>query len=56
MTATGSVDTLNADMLLIVEGLLVCTVAGDLQIYASPETNAGILTVKAGSSLVLTQV
>ncbi len=51
---TISVDTINADMLIIIEGLFICTVSGDLQLYHGSET-ANSTTVKAGSSLILTR-
>ena len=51
---TVSVDTLNADMLMVIEGLFICTVSGDLQLYHGSET-ANSTTVKAGSSLILTR-
>lgn len=51
---TLSVDTANADMLIIIEGLMVCTVSGDLQLYHGSETAAST-TVKAGTSLILTR-
>jgi hypothetical protein len=51
---TLSVDTLNADMLMVIEGLFICTVSGDLQLYHGSEV-AAASTVKAGSSLILTR-
>ncbi len=51
---TVSVDTANADMLTIIEGLFVCTVSGDLELWHGSETAAST-TVKAGSSLILTR-
>jgi hypothetical protein len=52
---TLSVDTANADMLMIIEGVAVVTVSGDLQLYHGSEV-AFASTVKAGSSLRLTKV
>jgi hypothetical protein len=52
---TISVDTADADMLMIIEGLMVVTVAGDLELWHGSEV-AAASTVKAGSVLVLTKV
>lgn len=54
MGPTLSVDTLNADMLMIIEGLLVCTVAGNIELYHASEV-AAASTVKAGTSLIITK-
>lgn len=51
---TLSVDTINADMLTIIEGLMVVTVAGNLELWHGSEV-AAASTVKAGTSLVLTK-
>ena len=51
---TLSVDTANANMLTIIEGLFVCTASGDLQLYHGSEV-AAASTVKAGTSLILTR-
>lgn len=51
---TLSVDTANADMLTIIEGLFICTVSGDLQLYHGSEVAANS-TVKTGTSLILTR-
>jgi hypothetical protein len=50
-----SVDTANADMLEMIEGLMIVTVAGDLELWHGSET-AAATTTKAGSSLMLIQV
>jgi len=47
-------DTADADMLTIIEGLLVCTVDGDIELWHGSETTA-ISTVKAGTGLKLTK-
>jgi hypothetical protein len=52
---TLSVDTLNADMLMIVEGILVVTVAGNLELYWASEVAASAATLKDGTSLRLTK-
>jgi len=49
-----SVDTINADMLMIIEGLMIVTASGDLQLLHGSET-ANATTVKAGTSLILTK-
>ena len=56
LAATTSVDTLNADMLMIIEGLIVCTVDGNLELYFAPETAAGGATIMADSTLCITKV
>jgi hypothetical protein len=48
------VDTAAADLLMVIEGLMVVTVAGDLELWHGSEV-AAQSTVKAGSSLVLTK-
>lgn len=52
LTAYVSVDTANADALYIIDGLFVCTVDGDLELWHGSET-ANSTTVKAGSILEL---
>ena len=49
---TTDVDSANADVLYIVEGLVVVTAAGNLELYWAPEVNANA-TMKAGSSLIV---
>ncbi len=56
LAATTAVDTTNSDMLLIVEGLAVCTVDGNLEFYIAPETSAGGVTVMTDSTLCITKV
>jgi hypothetical protein len=51
---TVSVDAANSDMMMIIEGLVVVTVAGFLRLYHASEVAASS-TVKAGSSLIVTQ-
>ncbi len=57
-TAAGMGPTLGTDgtgdMLLVVEGLLIATTTGTMELYHASETAAST-TVKAGSSLVLTR-
>lgn len=52
-TSTG-VDTANSDMLTIIEGLVIVTADGDIELWHGSEV-AAASTVKAGSSLVLTR-
>lgn len=49
---TVSVDTANADMLAIIEGLMIVTVDGDIELWHGSEV-AAASTVKAGASLEL---
>lgn len=49
---TTDVDTLNADVLYIIEGIVTVTVAGNLEICWAPEAAANS-TLKAGSSLIV---
>jgi hypothetical protein len=51
---TEAVDTANADMLAYIQGLIVVTAAGDLELWHGSEVAASS-TVKAGTSLVLTK-
>lgn len=53
---TISVDTANADMLMIIEGLAVVTVTGNLELYMGTEVAASGAIVKAGSHLILTKM
>jgi hypothetical protein len=53
---TLGVDTANADMLMVIEGLCIVTVSGDLQLYMGTEIAGSGATVKAGSSLVVVRV
>ena len=52
---TLSVDTANADMLMIIEGLMVVTVAGNLELYHGSET-AVTTSIEADSVLMIIQV
>ncbi len=52
---TLSVDTINADMFVIIEGMMIVTGSGDLELWHGSE-NAVSTTVKAGTSLVLTKI
>jgi hypothetical protein len=50
-----SVDSANADMLAVIEGIMVVTVAGNIELYHASEV-AAASTVKAGSAVRLTRV
>jgi hypothetical protein len=52
---TLGVDTINADMLMVIEGTFEASTGGDIQLYHGSEV-AAISTVKAGSSLVITKL
>lgn len=52
---TISVDSVNADMLMIVEGLVQATSAGDLQLYHASEVAAASI-IKAESSLLVNKI
>lgn len=49
---TISVDTANGDMLMLIEGLMIVTVAGNLELWQASEV-AGTSVVKAGTSLLV---
>lgn len=52
-----SVDTVNADMLAIINGIMVVTVSGNLELYFGSETTGtGVQTIMKDSSLVLTKI
>ena len=53
---TISVDTINVDMFMIIEGMFTCTVDGDLQLYFGSEAGAaGTQSLMADSVLMLTE-
>jgi hypothetical protein len=54
LTTTASVDATNSDMLAVIEGIVIVTVSGDLELWQAAE-NANSTTVKAGTSLILTK-
>jgi len=55
MGPTVSVDAANSDMLCVMEGLMVVTVSGNIELYHASETAAST-QVMAGSCLILHQV
>lgn len=54
MGPTASVDAANSDMLMIIEGLMIVTVSGNIELWHASEV-AAASTVKAGSSLIVTK-
>lgn len=52
---TLSVDTANSDMLFIIEGSLVASGAGDLELYFGSEVGAAQTSVMVGSAVYVTQ-
>lgn len=52
----GGVDTINADMLMIVTGHCIITGTGTLSLLTASEVAASGITTKAGSSLILTKL
>lgn len=53
---SASVDTVNADMLTIIKGVINVTVSGDLQLYFGSEATGSTQTIMAGSALRVTKV
>ena len=53
---TLSVDTVDADMLMVIEGLMVVTVSGDLQLYFGSEAAVGTQSVMENSALILFKI
>jgi sorbitol-specific phosphotransferase system component IIBC len=51
---TTDVDTANADLLVKITGMMIVTVAGNIELWHGSEV-AAASTVKAGSSLILTK-
>ena len=45
-----SVDTINANMMTVIRGIVVVTVAGDLELYQASEAVGGTQVTKAGTS------
>jgi hypothetical protein len=52
---TVGVDTASADVLVFIEGILVATGSGDLELWHASEVAGSAATVKAGSCLILTK-
>lgn len=53
---SASVDTINADMLTIIKGVIDASSQGDLQLYFGSEATGSTQTIKAGSALRVTKV
>ena len=51
-----SVDTANANMMAIINGIIVVTVSGDLQLYFGSEATGSTQTIMANSSLILSPI
>lgn len=52
-SATVGVDTAGADLLAVMEGVLIATGSGNLQLVVGSEVSGSGITVKAGTSLLL---
>ena len=52
---TTFVDVINANMMMIIEGLMVVTVSGNIELYHASEV-AAATTIKKDSSLILTKI
>ena len=50
MVGAISVDTINANMMTIMRGVVVVTVAGNLELYQASELVGGTQVTKAGTS------
>ena len=46
----------NVDNLIIIEGHLVCTVAGNLELYFASEVGTSLITIKKETALILTKI
>jgi len=51
-----SIDTINADILFRITGLIVVTVTGTLELYQGSEVAGNLITIKAGTGLILTKL
>jgi len=49
------VDTTNADIIFRISGLMIVTVSGTLELYQGSEVNGNLITIKAGTCLILTK-
>ncbi len=55
-SATAGVDTQNADMLAVMEGIMEVSTSGDLQLEFKSEVATSTVTLKAGTCLILTKL
>jgi len=55
-STTAGVDTINADMLAVMEGLIDVSTSGDLILEFRSEVAASQVTIKSGTSLILTKM
>lgn len=53
---TVNTDAANSDLLTVIEGLIIVTVSGNIELYHAASSAAGTSTVKEGTSLILTQI
>lgn len=53
---TIGIDTINANTLMIIEGVIVTTSVGDLKLMMAAELAALVVRAKAGSALILTKI
>ena len=51
-----AIDTINANTMAIIKGVIVVTVSGDLQLYFGSEATGSTQTLKAGTALRVTKV
>ena len=54
--AMTGVDTANADQFAVLEGIVIATGTGNLEVKVTSEVNGSAVTVKPGSTIVLTKV
>jgi hypothetical protein len=55
-SATAGVDTINADLLLVLEGIVVVTASGNLELKVRTEVAASAVTIKSGTLLDLRKI
>jgi len=51
-----SVDAANSDIMLRITGLIIVTVSGTLELYQASEVAGNLMTIKAGTCLILNKV
>jgi hypothetical protein len=56
MGPTLSVDAATSDMLAVLEGTMVVTAGGNIELWFASEVAASAITMKAGSGLILTRI
>jgi hypothetical protein len=50
------IDTINEDILFRITGLMIVTITGTLELYQASEVAGNLITIKAGTCLILTKV